>query len=232
MTTLLQTDAARGARAIAPVLLGAAPFGLVAGVSGVVNGASVLQTVAFSVIAFAGAAQIAAMDLLGGGAAIWVVLLTMVAINLRFVLYSAGLAPWLRPEPLRRRALGSYLVTDHAYVVSVARFAAPPPPSRPADYYLGAAAAFWVTWQCATLVGALVGTRLPPEVPLTFAAPLSFLALLVPQLTRWPNVAAAATGGLVALVGRDAPANLGVLLGCVAGIVVGAWASRVGRESA
>lgn len=224
MTTLLQTDTARGARAIAPVLLGAAPFGLVAGVSGVVNGATVLQTVAFSVVSFAGAAQIAAMDLLGGGAAIWVVLLTMVAINLRFVLYSAGLAPWLRDEPRRRRALGAYLVTDHAYVVSSTRFTRAPPLSRPADYYLGAAAAFWVTWQTATLAGALIGRGLPESIPLTFAAPLSFLALLVPQLTAWPHLVAAATGGLVAVVGHGAPANLGVLLGCLAGVLAGTWA--------
>lgn len=223
---LRDSDLARGATAIAPVLLGAAPFGLVAGVSGTTNGATVLQTSAFSLISFAGAAQIAAMDLLGNGASIWVVLLTMCAINLRFVLYSAGLAPWLRDQPRTRRALGAYLVTDHAYVVSVGRFAQRPPVARPADYYLGAACAFWVTWQVATLVGAAIGTGLPTSVPLTFAAPLSFLALLVPQLTRWPNLAAAATGGVVALVGRDAPANLGVLLGCLAGIAVGAIASH------
>lgn len=223
---LHDTDVARGARAIAPVLLGAAPFGLVAGVAGVVNGATVVQTVAFSMVSFAGAAQIAAMDLLGAGASIWVVLLTMVAINLRFVLYSAGIAPWLSTDPPHRRALGAYLVTDHAYVVSVSRFAQSPPVNRPADYYLGAAAAFWVTWQVATLVGALVGRGLPASIPLTFAAPLSFLALLIPQLSTRPNIAAAATGGVVAMVGRDAPANLGVLLGCVAGVAVGTWAHR------
>lgn len=222
MTSALRdSELARGATAIAPVLLGAAPFGLVAGVAGTTNGATVLQTSAFSLISFAGAAQIAAMDLLGGGASIWVVLLTMCAINLRFVLYSAGLAPWLRQESRTRRVLGSYLVTDHAYVVSVGRFARAPAAARPADYYLGAAAAFWVTWQVATLVGAVIGTGLPASIPLTFAAPLSFLALLVPQLTRWPNLAAAATGGVVALIGHDVPANLGVLLGCLAGIAVG-----------
>lgn len=220
------TDAAQGARAITPLLLGAAPFGLVAGVAGAVNGATTLQTVAFSLVSFAGAAQIAAMDLLGQGAAVWVVLLTMVAINLRFVLYSAGLAPWLRTEPLPRRALGAYLLTDHAYVVSSARFVRPPPVPRPACYYLGAALAFWVTWQVATLVGAVIGAGLPDSLPLSFAAPLTFLALLVPQLTSRPNVAAAGTGGLVAVAAADAPANLGMLLGCVSGILVGSWVHR------
>lgn len=225
-TPLRRTDAARGARAIAPVLLGAAPFGLVAGVSGVVNGATVLQTVAFSVIAFAGAAQIAAMDLLGDGAAVWVVLLTMVAINLRFVLYSAGLAPFLRADPAHRRALGAYLVTDHAYVVSTDRFARPPTLAHPTSYYLGAALAFWVTWQVATLAGALMGRGLPPSIPLTFAAPLSFLALLVPQLRSRPGMVAATTGGAVATLGHAAPANLGMLLGCLCGILAGTWATQ------
>lgn len=224
-----RSDAAEGARAIAPLLLGAAPFGLVAGVAGAVNGATTVQTAAFSLVSFAGAAQIAAMDLLGRDAAVWVVLLTMVAINLRFVLYSAGLAPWLRAEPLPRRALGAYLLTDHAYVVSTARFGRPPAVRRPANYYLGAALAFWVTWQVATVVGAVIGRALPESVPLTFAAPLTFLALLVPQLTSWPNVAAAGTGGLVAVVGSEAPANLGMLLGCVAGIAAGTVARRFRR---
>lgn len=224
-------DAVDGARAIAPVLLGAAPFGLVAGVAGVVNGATVLQTSAFSLVSFAGAAQIAAMDLLGAGATPWVVLLTMVAINLRFVLYSAGIAPWLGEEPGHRRALGAYLITDHAYVVSTQRFAGHSPIAHPAAFYLGAAATFWAVWQIATIVGALAGSRLPTSVPLTFAAPLSFLALLVPQLHRRPAAAAALVGGGVAAVGHDAPAHLGTLLGCLAGVAAGTWATR-GRRGA
>lgn len=219
-------DALDGARTIAPVLLGAAPFGLVAGVAGVVNGATVLQTAAFSVVSFAGAAQIAGMELLGGGAALWVVLLTMVAINLRFVLYSAGIAPWLRGRPGGERALGAYLITDHAYVVSTQRFAGHYPVAHPAAFYLGAATAFWVVWQAATVVGALAGSRLPTSLPLTFAAPLSFLALLVPQLRRRPAAAAALVGGVVAAIAHDAPAHLGTLLGCLAGVAAGTWTAR------
>lgn len=222
----------RGAVAISPVLVGVVPFGLVAGVAGVKNGASVADAVSFSLLAFAGAAQIAAFDLLGAGAPLGVVIGTAVMINLRFVMYAVSLAPHVAREPVRWRALGAYLLTDHAYAVALKRYSEQPAPRSRGAYYLGAATAFWVTWQIATLCGALLGSGVPEGVPLQFAVPLSFLALLVPTLVDRPSSIAAVVGGAVATLAHQAPANLGMLAGAVAGVSAGGLAvlSQRGRQ--
>ncbi|HVM12972.1 MAG TPA: AzlC family ABC transporter permease [Egibacteraceae bacterium] len=220
----------RGAVAISPLLVGIVPFGIVAGVTGVENGASPAEAIAFSLLAFAIASQIAAFELLGSGAPLAVVIGTGVMINLRFVMYSASLAPYLVGEPTRRRLLGAYLLTDHAYAVALGRYAERPPPRSRAAYYLGAAIAFWLACQVATVAGALLGTRVPEQVPLEVVAPLTFLALLVPTMVDRPGVTAAVVGAAVATAAYDAPGGLGMLTGALIGAVAGAAVSR--RNSA
>jgi predicted branched-subunit amino acid permease len=216
----------RGAVAILPVLVGVVPFGLVAGLAGVSNGLGVVESVALSVVTYAGAAQIAALDLIGSGAPTAVVLLTAGIINLRFVLYSATLAPFFRGTGPGRRALGAYALTDHAFALSVTRFPDMPSRSERVAFYLGAAGLFWVVWQVCVLAGSLLGAGLPSSGLLSFAVPLSFLALLAPQLTSRPPIAAALAGGTVAVATHGLPANLGMLAGTAAGIAAGMLTRR------
>lgn len=223
----------RGAVAMAPILLGVIPFGMIAGVAGVENGMTVLEACAFSLIAFAGASQIAALDLLGSGATVSVAVLTATVINLRFLMFSAAMAPHLRGQSLPGRLLSSYILTDHAYAVSQARYVNDPAPRDKARYYLGAAVSFWITWQFSTLLGALLGRGIPEVVPLAFAVPLSFLALMMPALTNLPAVTAAVVGGAIAVVWVDAPGNLGMLAGALLGTTAGYlhYRARAGRST-
>lgn len=209
-----------GVRAVAPVLVGVVPFGLVAGITAVQAGQGVLGAVVYSVVVYAGAAQLAALNLLGDGASVAVVVLTALVINARLVLYSASLAPQLRGTPRGRRLLGAYVLTDQAYALSIIRFRDPLDAAGRWRFYLGAATAMWVTWQLSTLVGAVAGGAVPPQVPLAFAVPLAFLALLVPSITDRPTLAAAVVSAVVVV----AAAPLGTAafpLGAVAGIAAG-----------
>lgn len=215
-----RADAFRaGVRAIAPVLLGIAPFGLIAGAAAVEVGLGLQGAVAFSVVVFAGAAQLAAIDLLGRGAPAVVVALTALVVNARHLMYSASIAPYLREEGLRWRALEAYVLTDQAFAVSVTRFAEDDLPRR--WFYLGAALPLWVVWQACTVVGALAGAHLPGWLPLSFAVPLTFLSLLVPSVRDRPTLAAAVVGGTVATLTVALPYDLGLLAGALAGVVAG-----------
>ena len=154
-----------GARATAPVLVGIVPFGLVAGAAAVGVGLSGLQAVGLSAIVFAGASQLAAIDLLGQDAPLAVVVVTALVINLRMVMYSASIAPYFQGVATRWRAGLAYLLTDQAYALSVTRFGADGTVRR-RWYYLGVAAPLWAVWQVCTVVGVVVGARVPESLPL------------------------------------------------------------------
>ena len=218
---LSATQLRSGARAMLPVLVGVAPFALVAGLAGSQNGLSVLQTAAFSLFAYAGAAQIAALELIGNDAAAGVVVATALIINLRFVIYSATMAPHFAGASLGRRAAGAYLLVDHAVALGLPRFNDMPRRTDRISFYFGACLTFWLTWQLCSFIGSLLGT-IPSLGILAFAMPLSFLGLLAPHLKERPKILAAATAGVIALVGVQLPANLGMILGTLIGIGVGA----------
>lgn len=207
------------------MLVGIVPFGLVVGVAAVDAGLTPLQTVATSVVIFAGASQLAAVDLLGRDAAPAVVVLTAAVINVRMVMYSASVAPRLRAFPRRLRPLCSYLLTDMAYAATMAEDES----AATVWYYLGLAGSIWAVWQVATVAGVALGRGIPPEWELTFAVPLVFVGLLVPAVTDRPRLVAALVGGGVAVLGAPLPFNLGLVAGALAGVGAGVAAERVVR---
>jgi len=209
-----------GARTVAPVMVGIVPFGLVAGAAAVRVGLSGLHAVGLSVLVFAGASQLAAIELLGENTPAAVVVVTVLVINLRMTMYSASLAPYLQEFSTRWRAAMAYILTDQAYALSVAEFRADESVNRK-YYYLGTAVPLWVVWQICTVVGVVVGARVPDSLPLQFAVPLTFLAILVPTITDSPSAVAAAVGGSIAVVGSGLPLNLGLITGAVTGVVAG-----------
>jgi predicted branched-subunit amino acid permease len=92
---LIRPDWKAGAHSVAPMLVGVVPFGLVAGASPVAEGLVAGAAIGFSTIVFAGASQLAAIDLLDTGASVALAVATAWLINLRMVMYSASLAPHL-----------------------------------------------------------------------------------------------------------------------------------------
>jgi len=214
---------AEGAWAIMPLLPGIVPFGVIAGVAAAEAGFDSAAGIGQSLIVFAGAAQLATVQLLSDGAVPVVIILTGLTINLRFAMYSASLAPHLVGLAWWQRILVAYFMTDQVYVLSVVRFAPHPELSiaRRMRYYLGAGIIIWLIWQGSTIAGYSLGSRVPPEWSLDFFLPLSFLALIVPGLRDRPTVVAAVVAGTVAFAGRGLPFNLGLFVGALLGIVAG-----------
>jgi predicted branched-subunit amino acid permease len=230
----VRADLRAGARAVAPMLVGVIPFGLVAGATPVNDGLGGGVAVGLSVIVFAGASQLAATDVLGSGGSALVAAMAAWTINLRLLLYSASLAPHLARERLRTRLWIAYLLTDQAYAVCVSRWGADDDPDRRVPYYLGAALLLWASWQLSTIAGVVVGATVSDEVPLEFAVPLVFLVLLVPAITGRPAATAAAVGGLGAVVAAELGAgSLSLMVGAIAGIAAGTLAElRWGEPAA
>jgi predicted branched-subunit amino acid permease len=218
----IRADVRAGARVVAPMLVGVIPFGLVAGATPVDRHLGGAIAVGFSTIVFAGASQLAAINVLGSGGSALIAAAAAMTINLRLLLYSASLAPHLSRERIRTRLLMGYLLTDQAYAVSISRWGRHDDPARRVPYYLGAACTLWVSWQLSTIAGIWIGANVPDDIPLAFAVPLVFLVLLVPAITGAASAVAAAVGGLAAVVAAEAGAgHLSLMVGAVAGIVAG-----------
>jgi len=214
------SDLGEGVRTVAPVLLGVVPFALVAGVAAASAGLSLLEAMGMSVIVFAGASQLAALDLLSQDAPLAVVVVTAAVINLRMMMYSASIAPHFRSVSARWKAVLSYLLTDQAYALSLTRFGEDDEVDRK-RFYLGVAATLWVVWQLGTIAGVVLGAGVPDSWGLEFAVPLVFLAVLVPALEDRASIVAGAVAAVVAIVGGGLPLNLGLLVAAAVGIAVG-----------
>ena len=220
-----------GVRAELPLLVGVFPFGLIYGTLALNAGIPIVAAQAMSSILFAGSSQFAVAQLIHNAAPAPVILLTIAVINLRHMLYSASLAPHLKSLSLRWKILLSYLMTDEAYAVAILNYERIGGTAFAHWYFLGAGLALWTTWQTATALGLWAGAALPATLPLDFALPLTFIAMVVPALKNRPAVAAALSAGFVALLAFSMPYKLGLMLAALTGIAVGTFLeSRVERN--
>jgi predicted branched-subunit amino acid permease len=80
----------RHTRGVAP---GIAAWGLMTGVAMVKSGMSVTESVAMTLLVYAGSSQLAAIPLIMAGAPMWVIWATGFCVNLRFVVFSLHLRP-------------------------------------------------------------------------------------------------------------------------------------------
>lgn len=120
-----------GVRDCAPAVPPSVPYGMLFGAAAVQIGLDPAQATALSLFTFAATAQVAAVDLLNGGAALPVALATLLLINLRYVIYSASLAERLQHLPWYWRAAIAYPLFDVTYALATARFSEAR--ERPAD---------------------------------------------------------------------------------------------------
>ncbi|SEW39070.1 Predicted branched-chain amino acid permease (azaleucine resistance) [Cognatiyoonia koreensis] len=214
----------KGIRDGSPFLVMAIPFALVFGVVATEAGLTLGQTLGFSVLVIAGASQYAALQLMVENAAIVLVLMAALAVNLRMAMYSASLVPHLGAAPLWQRALVAYVNFDQSYIVSIAQYEKAPDWSvrDKALFFLGVATPIAPAWMCSTAVGALVGAQIPPEYALDFIVPIMFLAMVAPMLKSLAHVLAALVSATVALLLIGLPSGVGLLIAAGAAMLTGA----------
>ena len=219
----------KGVRDGAPFILVAGPFGMLFGILATEAGFQLLETMTFSVSVFAGASQFTALQLMHEEAPTIIVLISALAVNLRVAMYSASLTPYLGAAPLWQRACAAYLVVDQSYALSITKFETEPDMTTPQRlaYFFGTNGVVAPTWYLATLVGALMGSRIPESWALDFVMPVAFLAMIAPMLRTPPHLIAALTASIMALAAAGLPFNLGLIVAGFCGMVAGAQAELV-----
>jgi predicted branched-subunit amino acid permease len=222
-----------GVRAFTPAAIATGAWALVTAVATLRTGLGATATLAMSAFVYAGSAQLASVPLIATGAPAWLVLLTAAIVNLRFVIFSAGLHPYFRRLTLPRRLLLGYLTGDVSYLLAIRRWGSHSH-GAPADtpriwFYFGLCAANWAVWQSMSVLGVVVADRVPASWGMDFLGVLALITLVVPGLTDAPSVAGVLAASIVAILARSAPMKLSVLAAVVAGVAA-AMLTEMARE--
>lgn len=217
-----------GVRDSIPMIVGILPFGLIYGALASLAGLSLWQALGMSLLVYAGSAQFIAISLLSLGSGALVILLTTLVVNLRHVLYSVALQPYVGTLGQRWRVPLAFGLTDETFAVVQRRYLARGMTEHGQWYHAGVALALYLSWVSSSLVGALFGQNVPNLAGwgLDFAMLATFIGIVVPALRNWPQIAAALVAGAVALLCHAWPYKLGLMAAALSGIAVGVWLER------
>jgi 4-azaleucine resistance transporter AzlC len=213
----------RGCVEIAPLSAFSVPFGIAFGVAATAKGVSADIGVLMSLMICAGASQFAALELWYAPLPLTMLALTALAVNGRYILAGAVLAPWLLKLPLLRRTASLVFLSDANFAQAVA---ARERGELDAGTLLGSGLMLWATWVAGTAIGVLGGSLLGDLSRFGFDAVMAvyFAAVVTGQWKGprdlYPWLAAAT----VALLGAHVlPTGWHIIAGGLAGGVVGAW---------
>lgn len=211
-----------GVRSSVAIALGAGAFGVVFGMLARQAGLSLPEALLMSAIVFAGSAQIVSLGLWVAPLPVGAIILTTLIVNLRHVLMSASLHPWLARLPRGRVYASLFFMVDESWALTLGSLTAG---RGDGAFLLGSGLTLYAFWAAATTIGELAGSLVanPTQWGLDFAFTAVFLALLVGlwrgKSTLLPWLVAAA----VAIAAeRWLPGKWYIVLGGLAGSLIGA----------
>ena len=185
---------------VSPLMIPVVPFGLIFGVLSIDIGFSPIETMGMSLIVFGGASQIVLLQLFSGGASSLVIISSVGAVNSRHLLYGAVVSEHLSDLKLIWKIVISYFLIDQAFARSNEYFKKNNDKNK-YFHLFGGGITCWVIWQTTTFLGIVLGAFIPEKLGLSFAVPLTFLALLVNDFRKLINVIVIIISGLVATFG-------------------------------
>jgi len=202
-----------------PTLFGIGAWGLVVGIAMVKTGLTVWQAAGMTLLVFAGSAQLASLPLIAAAAPIWVIFATALVVNLRFVIFSALLAPHFSHLPWKQRFLLGYISGDLTVAMFLQRYPTVERVAGKLSYLKGLMFPNWFAWQIGSLVGIFLGSAIPTEWGLGFAGTLAILCIMVPLIINNAALCGVLVAGAISVLAYGLPYKLGLLLAVVVGMV-------------
>jgi predicted branched-subunit amino acid permease len=222
-----QPEFRQGARDMIPIALGIGSWGLMTGVAMLKSGMSVFEAVAMTLLVYAGSSQLAAIPLLIAGAPAWVILATGFCVNLRFVVFSLHLRPYLIHLPRWRRMTHGYLTADMTYAVFTRKYpiaGKTPDEERAQEAYLtGNYCVTWCAWMGLSLLGILLANMIPQSWGLGFAGVLSLVGVVCSMATSRLRVLAVLIAGATAVAAYALPLKLNIVAGIGVAVLLCFW---------
>jgi predicted branched-subunit amino acid permease len=211
-----------------PSLFGIGAWGLVVGIAMVKSGLSIPQALGMTLVVFAGSAQLAALPLIAANAPIWVIFLTALVVNLRFVIFSALLAPHFAHLPWRQRLTLGYVAGDMTVALFLQKYPSEAPQVGKLSYLKGLLYPNWASWQIGSIGGIFLGSTVPPEWGLGFAGTLAILCVMIPLMVGRPALCGVLVAGAVSVLAHALPYKLGLL----AAVLIGMLSAMLIEETA
>ncbi len=211
----------KGVSLASPIVLGYVPIGFAYGVLALKAGLSPANTLWMSIFVYAGSAQFIAAGLIGAGAPALTIVLTTFVVNLRHLLMSAALSPYLKKWRRIELAAFGFELTDKSFVLHSNRFAALAP-LKVETFTINLTAQ--ISWVVGSGLGILTGQQISDVRPfgLDYALPAMFIALLVYQLKDQAHVLAGLfAGGLAVALALMGVNHWNVILATLAGATLG-----------
>lgn len=204
-----------------PLSVGLIPWALVTGLAMVSVGFTPLQAMGMNLIVFAGTAQLGTLPLIAVGAPIWLLVVTALALNLRFIIFSAAIAKGFNGFGAPTRWFAGHLLTDGAFAYCLEKMLVHEDRHWRLGYFLAPALWSWLLWQVFALTGILAAGSIPQGWSLEFMAIIALLLLILPMAKQRPMLIAAIVGGIAAVVLRGMPLRLGIVVAIFLGIAAG-----------
>lgn len=213
-----------------PLATGIAAWGLMTGVAMVKSGMSVVEALAMTFLVYAGSSQLAAIPLIVASAPAWVILATGFCVNLRFVVFSLHLRPYMMHMPRWRRLVNGYLTADMSYAMFTRRFPTPSQTEagrREEEAFLsGNYFVTWTSWMAASVVGIVLGNLIPTSWGLGFAGVLCLVGILCSLANTPLRRLAALIAGAAAVAAYALPLKLNIVVAIAVAVGVCFWLER------
>jgi 4-azaleucine resistance transporter AzlC len=210
-----------GIKDTSPLMIPVVPFGIIFGVLAIDLGLTPLTAISMSIIIFGGASQIIFLQLFSAGASSLIILSSVGAVNSRHLLYGTVLSEHLSDLSLTWKIIVSYFLVDQAFAVSNDYFKKNKKDRYKHFHLIGGGLNCWIIWQITTIIGIYLGSIIPEKLGLTFAIPLTFLALLVNDFRKLINLIVIITSGSIATLGYQiVPFKAYIIVAAAAGLLV------------
>ena len=210
----------KGVIDVSPLMIPVVPFGLIFGILAIDIGFSPIATMGMSLIIFGGASQIILLQLFSGGASSLVIISSVGAVNSRHLLYGAVVSEHVSDLKLIWKIIISYFLIDQAFARSN-DYLKKSTEKNKYFHLIGGGATCWVIWQSTTFLGIILGAAIPEKLGLSFAVPLTFLAILIDDFRKMNNLIVIVVSGLVATIGFNyIPYKAYVIVAAFFGLVV------------
>ncbi|WP_338767417.1 AzlC family ABC transporter permease [Massilia sp. METH4] len=219
-----------GVRTGLPTLFGIGAWGVVVGVAMIKSGLTLPQALGMTLLVFAGSAQLASLPLIAANAPVWVIFVTALVINLRFVIFSALLAPHFAALPWRKRLGLGFVSGDISVALYLQRYPDPEPAPGKVSFLKGLLYPNWAAWQAGSVVGILAGNAVPTEWGLGFAGTLAIICVLVPMVASRPALCGVLVAAGVSVLAAGLPYKLGLLAAVLVGMATAMIVEETGDK--